>query len=147
MAACLGIRSSIRHSFSVNCACLEQGRQGIPRLHRVCTLCAGGNPGDEQHVVFECPGLQDIRDRYQGLFGEHAATMLHFMWQDDIRGVAMFIKECLEVYYGTDPDGGQASDQPWVVGKDVKFLSLSPSMVCNCCIRLCVARYLVAACH
>ena len=46
-------------------------RQGIPRLHRVCTLCAGENPGDEQHVVFECPGLQDIRDRYQGLFGEH----------------------------------------------------------------------------
>ena len=87
-------------------------RQGIPRLHRVCTLCAGENPGDEQHVVFECPGLQDIRDRYQGLFGEHAATMLQFMWQDDIRGVAMFIKECLGVYYGTDPDGGQASDQP-----------------------------------
>ncbi len=87
-------------------------RQGIPRLHRVCTLCAGENPGDEQHVVFECPGLQDIRDRYQGLFGEHATTMLQFMWQDDIRGVAMFIKECLGVYYGTDPYGGQASDQP-----------------------------------
>ena len=41
-----------------------------------------------------------------------AATMIQFMWQDDIRGVAVFIKECLEVYYGTDPDGGQASDQP-----------------------------------
>ena len=48
-------------------------RQGIPRLHRVCTLCAGENPGDEQHVVFECPGLQDIRDRYQGLFSYHAS--------------------------------------------------------------------------
>ncbi len=87
-------------------------RQGVPRLHRVCTLCAGENPGDEQHVVFECPGLHDIRDRYPGVFGEHAATMLQFMWQDDIRGVAMFIKECLGVYHGTDPDGGQASDQP-----------------------------------
>ena len=68
--------------------------------------------GDEQHVVFECPGLQDIRDRHLGLFGEHAATMIQFMWQDDIRGVAMYIKECLGVYYGNDPDGGQASDQP-----------------------------------
>ena len=79
-----------------------------------CIGCAGENPGDEQHVVFECPGLQDIRDGYQGLFGEHATTMLQFMWQDDIRGVAMFIKECLGVYYGTDPYGGQASrnDQP-----------------------------------
>ena len=87
-------------------------RQGVPRLHRVCTLCAGEHLGDEQHVVFECPGLQAIRDRHLGLFGEHAATMIQFMWQDDIRGVAVFIKECLEVYYGTDPDGGQASDQP-----------------------------------
>ena len=89
-------------------------RQGIGRLHRVCTLCAGGNPGDEQHVVFECPGLQDIRDKHQGLFGEHAATMLQFMWQDDIRGVAIFIQECLDRCYGAnpDPEGGQASDQP-----------------------------------
>ena len=71
-------------------------RQGIPRLHRVCTLCAGENPGDEQHVVFECPGLQDIRDRYQNLFGEHAATMLQFMWQDDIRGVASLSKNAWE---------------------------------------------------
>ena len=51
--------------------------------------------------------------------------MVHFMWQDDICGVAVFIKECLGVYYGIDPDGGQASDQPWVAEKDVKFLSLS----------------------
>ena len=89
-------------------------RQGIGRLHRVCTLCAGGNPGDEQHAVFECPGLQDIRDKHQGLFGEHAATMLQFMWQDDIRGVAIYIQECLDRCYGDnpDPEGGQASDQP-----------------------------------
>ena len=68
--------------------------------------------GDEQHIVFHCPGLQDIRDRHPGLFGEHTPTMIQFMWQENIRGVAMVIKECLEVYYGTDPDGGQASDQP-----------------------------------
>ena len=54
-------------------------------------LCMRGEHlGDEQHVVFECPGLQAIRDRHVGLFGEHAATMIQFMWQDDIRGVAMF---------------------------------------------------------
>ena len=89
-------------------------RQGVGRLHRVCTLCAGGNPGDEHHVVFECPGLQNIRDKHPGLFGEHAATMLQFMWQDDIRGVAIFIQECLDRCYGAnpDPEGGQASDQP-----------------------------------
>ncbi len=32
--------------------------QGVPRLHGVCTLCAGENRGDEQHVVFECPGCK-----------------------------------------------------------------------------------------
>ena len=64
---------------------------------------AGENPGDEQHVVFECPGLQDIRDRYQGLFGEHAITMVQFMWQEAIRRVAMFIKACLGVYPDTAP--------------------------------------------
>ena len=37
---------------------------------------------------------------------------LYFFFNYYIRGVAVFIKECLEVYYGTDPDGGQASDQP-----------------------------------
>ena len=88
-------------------------RQGIPRLHRVCALCTGDNPGDEQHVIFECPGLQDIRDKHQGLFGEHAATMLQFMWQDDIHGVAIFIQACLDrCYAGPDPQGGRASDQP-----------------------------------
>ena len=63
-------------------------RQGVPRLQQVCTLCAG----DERHVVFECPGLQDICDGHEGLFGEHAATVIQFMWQNDIRGVAIFMR-------------------------------------------------------
>ena len=50
-----------------------------PGCIEVCALCAGDNPGDEQHVLFECPGLQDIRDKHQGEFGEHAATMLRSM--------------------------------------------------------------------
>ena len=29
----------------------------------------------------------------------HASTMIHFMWQADLHGVAMFITECLGVYY------------------------------------------------
>jgi len=37
-----------------------------------------GNLGDEQHllVVFECPPLQGVRDRYNGLFMDHADTMI-----------------------------------------------------------------------
>ena len=43
---------------------------------------------------------------------QHASTMIQFMWQADLHGVANFIAECLGVYYSTDPDGDQASDQP-----------------------------------
>jgi len=51
----------------------------------VCTLCHTGNLGDEQHLVFNCPALQEIRDRYNALFGDHAATMVQFMWHHDAR--------------------------------------------------------------
>ncbi len=57
-----------------------------------------------------CTSLSDVTD-IRGRCGEHAATMLQFMCKM-IRGVAMFIKECSGVYYGIDPGGGQASDQP-----------------------------------
>ena len=33
-------------------------RQGIGRLHRVCTLCAGDNLGDEQHVSLDAQGCK-----------------------------------------------------------------------------------------
>ena len=87
--------------------------RGIWVVGKVLAGCIGSAPY-VQVAVFECPGLQDIRDKHQGLFGEHAATMLQFMWQDDIHGVAIFIQECLDRCYGAnpDPEGGQASDQP-----------------------------------
>ena len=49
---------------------------------------------------------------YGHLFGQHARTMLQFIWQTDLHGVASFIADCLDVYHITDPEGGQASDQP-----------------------------------
>ena len=87
-------------------------RTAIPRSQRFCHVCSVGQPGDEYHLVFECRGLQRIRDRYPGLFGHHAETMIQFMWQADLHGVAKFVTDCLGVYYDTDPDRGRASDQP-----------------------------------
>ena len=49
-----------------------------------------------QHLAFECPALQGLRDRYNGLLTDHAATMVHFMWQHDNRAVAQFIQECMD---------------------------------------------------
>ncbi len=87
-------------------------RTAIPRSQRFCHVCSVGQPGDEYHLVFECRGLQHIRDRYPGLFGHHAETMIQFMWQADLHGVAKFVTDCLGVYNDTDPDRGRASDQP-----------------------------------
>ena len=87
-------------------------RNAIPRAQRICQICHSGFPGDELHLVFECQGLQCIRDKYPHLFGQHARTMLQFIWQTDLHGVASFIADCLDVYHITDPEGGQASDQP-----------------------------------
>ena len=47
------------------------------------------------------------------------------MWQADLHGVAKVVTECLGVYYNTYSDGGQASDQPEVAGRDIMFISLS----------------------
>ena len=78
-------------------------------------MCPQGVLGDEKHLLFECPALQDLRDRYENLFqAPQGDAMLLFMWQDDIIGVARFIDACLERMYTSagPPVGGQASDQP-----------------------------------
>ena len=31
-------------------------------------MCQQGVLGDEKHIVFACPALQDLRDRYENLF-------------------------------------------------------------------------------
>ena len=40
----------------------------VPRQNRMCTMCQQGVLGDEKHLLFECPALQDLRDRYENLF-------------------------------------------------------------------------------
>ena len=78
-------------------------------------MCQQGVLGDEKHLLFECPALQDLRDRYENLFqAPQGDAMLLFMWQDDIIGVARFIDACLERVSTSagPPVGDQASDQP-----------------------------------
>ena len=60
----------------------------VPRLNRSCTLCQQSVLGGEKHIVFECPALQDLRDRYENLFqAPQGDAMILFMWQDDRIGV------------------------------------------------------------
>ena len=68
----------------------------VPRQSRIGTWCQQGVLRDAKHLVFECPALQDLRDRYENLFqAPEGDAMILFMWQDDIMGVACFIDACL----------------------------------------------------
>ena len=77
---------------------------GIPRLQRFCNMCQHRTIGDEEHLVFECPALPDLRGKRPHLFqGTQADAMVLFMWQDDIIGVVRFIDACLErILYTSD---------------------------------------------
>ena len=79
-------------------------------------MCQQGVLGDEKHLLFECPALQDLRDRYENLFqAPQGHAVILFMWQDDIiGGVARFIDACLERVSTSagPPVRDQASDQP-----------------------------------
>ena len=68
----------------------------------------------EQHLMFECPALQGLRDRYSGLIGDHAATMLQLMWQHDPHALVQFIEELFFVLDAHGNPGPQslAPDQP-----------------------------------
>ena len=68
----------------------------VPRAQRVCLHCAQQIIGDERHLVFECPALQFLRDRYSGLFSAAIQTMRQFMWQLDIVSVAHFVMDCFD---------------------------------------------------
>jgi len=59
--------------------------------------CASGALGDEQHLLFECPFGARVCAEYAHLFTP-GCTMLEFMQQRDIRGVACFILACLKIY-------------------------------------------------
>ena len=90
-------------------------RPRVPGLERICHLCATGTLGDEKHLIFECPELQCFREQWPHLF-EGPQTMLAFMWQDDLIGVANFVNACIRKM---NPPEDRASDQPGVAGRDV----------------------------
>ena len=80
---------------------LQPGDKRVQVLH-----CQHRTIGDKKHLVFECPALQDLRDKRPHLFdGAQTDAMVLFMWQDDMIGVVRFIDECLERNFYT-------SDQP-----------------------------------
>ena len=89
----------------------DVGRASVPRMQRVCPRCDLHEIGDEKHMVFTCTALQHIRERHAGLFSASIVTMLDFMWQADLVGVAKFVMDCLD-FFPADVGNNVASDQP-----------------------------------
>jgi hypothetical protein len=49
---------------------IEEGRfMGLPRSERVCLVCGSNSVEDERHFLFECGAYEDLRRKYDGLFG------------------------------------------------------------------------------
>jgi len=78
-------RPRFRLALSKNCVqAYLRFRVGSHRLPCICVMVALQTFLElrksahcvEQHLVVECPALQGLEDRYNGLFGDHAATIV-----------------------------------------------------------------------
>ena len=58
--------------------------------------------------------MVDLRRSTETSIGALIQTMLAFMWQDDLVGVARFVNACV---HNMNPSEGQASNQPAGVAK------------------------------
>ena len=68
-------------------------RTGFPRAHRLCLRYNLHALHDERRLVFECPAMQCVRDRYSALLSPAQNTMQLFMWQRNIVRVAYYIMD------------------------------------------------------
>ncbi len=75
------------------------GGQHVARANRVCTHCGSVAVADELHMIFECPALQAVRQRYAPLFSTDTNTMRSFFAQQDHMQVFKFVLDCLDVFH------------------------------------------------
>ena len=90
----------------------REGNRWFELIHHSSPFCQHRTIRDEKHLVrvFECPALQDLRDKRPHLFEGtqadaiiNATMMVLFMWQNDIIGVVRFTDACLErILYTSD---------------------------------------------
>ena len=73
---------------------------GVVRASRVCTHCGSTSVAvaDELHMIFECPALQAVRQRYASLVSANADTTRSFFAQQDHMQVFKFVLDCLDVF-------------------------------------------------
>ena len=86
---------------------VEQGRlarPAIPRRLRRCTFCDTGAPGDERHLVFDCPHFAHVRRQFQSLFDDADGTMQLFFWHTDQKAVCRYLTAILDLADDSNSD-------------------------------------------
>ena len=108
------MRLLLRFRMGAHSLLIVQGRRsGTPRGQRLCQRCDQHAVGDERHLIFECPAMQCVRDKYAALFAPSICTMQQFMWQVDLTGVAHFVMDCFDMLDAPDDDNvSNPSNQP-----------------------------------
>ena len=92
------VRRFIQFRTGSHCLPVVLGRfQAVPRSQRLCTVCSMNVVCDEFHVVFECPALLAIRQKYSNLFSSNVVSLRQFIWQKDIVRVMLFVRDCLRI--------------------------------------------------
>ncbi len=77
---------------------VETGRwQKQPREERVCSLCEHAAVEDVEHLVFDCPFYEGLRQRFNSLFAVGGRELHVFLSHDPVR-VAQFVQECYNLY-------------------------------------------------
>ena len=83
---------------------VEQGRPAIPRhLHR-CTFCGTGAPGDERHLVFDCPHFAHVRRQFKSLSDDADGTMQLFFWHTNQKAVCRCLNAILDLADDSNSD-------------------------------------------
>lgn len=62
-------------SFPLRIQAGRQGKNRIPRSHRLCQVCNEGCVEDEKHFLLECPVYTHLRQEYPSIFHDEASVV------------------------------------------------------------------------
>ena len=64
----------------------------VPRLERVWKLCTIGTIDDEQHLLFECPELDERRGKWASQFSGFDTVLQEFIWQKFLEFLVVLVR-------------------------------------------------------
>ena len=75
----------------------------IRPCHAAATQHAEFGLVEDEHLMFDQSLVEELETDTNGLFGDHAATMVHVVWQHDLRVITQFMKGSMDAHGGPGP--------------------------------------------